>query len=99
MVLLNWTEQAAGDLINIRDFIAKDSPKYSTIHINRIKAKARLLKDYPKSGKIVHEIDIENMRELIFGNYRIIYRIVNIKQIDILTVFHSARELNSILLL
>ncbi|MBM2816663.1 MAG: hypothetical protein HW421_3425 [Ignavibacteria bacterium] len=39
MVQLNWTEQAANDLINIRGFIAQDSPKYAAIHVNRIKQK------------------------------------------------------------
>jgi mRNA-degrading endonuclease RelE of RelBE toxin-antitoxin system len=35
----------------------------------------------------------ENIRELILGNYRIIYRIISEERIDILTVHHSAKLL------
>jgi len=38
-------------------------------------------------------MDKQNIRELIEGNYRIIYLIINDERIDILTVHHSARDL------
>jgi len=41
----------------------------------------------------VTEISRENIRELIEGNYRIIYKIVAEDQIDILTIHHPARDL------
>ncbi len=93
MARLNWTLHAADDLKNIKDFIAADSPIYSNIYIKKIKSKANKLKDLPLSGRIVPEIGNENIRELIFGNYRIIYKYYNSKRIDILTVFHSSRIL------
>ena len=93
MARLNWTEQAAEDLKNIFDFISIDSPKYAVIHIKRIREKARLIKKQPKIGRIVPEIGNENIRELIFGNYRIIYRIVSQDRLDVLTIYHSARIL------
>lgn len=43
-------------------------------------------------GRIVPEINIENYREIIYGNYRIIYE-YNDKVVNILTVHHSARDL------
>ena len=46
-----------------------------------------------RTGKIVPEINQENIRELIEGSYRIIYKIVENNQIDILTIHHSARDL------
>ena len=39
------------------------------------------------------EINRENIRELIEGNYRIIYKILEENKIDILTIHHSARDL------
>ena len=94
MARLNWTEQAAVDLKNIFEYISVDSPRYAAIHIKRIREKARLLRKQPLLGRIVPEKGNENIRELIFGNYRIIYRIVSQEQIDIITIFHSARILN-----
>ncbi len=95
MASINWTTEAANDLKNIFDFIALDSTYYAAIHIRRIKEKTKILKDNPESGRIVPEVEKDNIRELIFGNYRIIYCIVNNDRIDILTIFHSARILKT----
>jgi hypothetical protein len=42
MARLNWTDQSIEDLINIADFIAKDSFKYSVIQLKRIRERAKL---------------------------------------------------------
>ena len=93
MVRINWTLQSVGDLENIYEFIFKDSPKYAKIQIIRIRDRIKLLKRHPKLGRIVPEIDKENIRELIFGNYRIIYQIKSSNLIEIITVHHSAKLL------
>ena len=94
MVRLNWTNLAIEDLINIAGFISKDSVKYSVIQIKRIRERAKLLKTHPLLGRIVPETNDVSVRELILGNYRIIYRIVSEERIDILTVHHSAKILH-----
>lgn len=93
MVRLNWTDQSIDDLINIGEFIAKDSPKYSVIQVKRIRERAKILRDQPLVGRIVPETENESVRELIIGSYRIIYRIVSEKRIDILTIHHSSKSL------
>ena len=93
MAYINWTEQSIEDLINIADFIGKDSIKYSKIQIKRIRERARLLRDHPYLGRIVPEYENESIRELILGNYRIIHRIISKERIDILAVHHSAKRL------
>ena len=94
MVRINWTFQARDDLRNIADYISRDSKRYAKLQVVRLKNKTHQLKSHIRIGRIVPEIDIENIRELIEGNYRIIYKIVSEKQIDILTVHHSARDLS-----
>ena len=94
MAGLNWTDQSIIDLVNIADFIARDSVRYAKITADRIRVAARQLKTYPLSGRKVPETDIESIRELILGNYRIIYSIISKDQIDILTVYHSAKCLD-----
>tara|TARA_R100000935_G_scaffold11996_1_gene23752 strand:- start:304 stop:501 length:198 start_codon:yes stop_codon:yes gene_type:complete len=59
----------------------------------RIRQWTKILTSEIYSGKIVSERDKQSIRELIEGNYRIIYLIVNKERIDILTVHHSARDL------
>ncbi len=93
MVRLNWTFQAKDDLKAIAEYISRDSKRYAKLQVIRIKNRTRILKTQVRSGKIVPEINKENIRELIEGNYRIIYKTVKDNRIDILTIHHSARDL------
>ncbi len=93
MVKLIWTDQAITDLGDIGDYIAENSEKYAKLTVKKLFERPEILKTYPQAGRIVPEKNEENLRELIEGNYRIIYEIVSADQIDILTVYHSARDL------
>ncbi|WP_034260467.1 type II toxin-antitoxin system RelE/ParE family toxin [Altibacter lentus] len=93
MVRINWTLQATTDLKNIAEYISKDSKKYARFQVIRIKSRTKVLKSRSYAGKIVPEIEKQNIRELIEGNYRIIYKVVDNDRIDILTIHHSARDL------
>ena len=48
---------------------------------------------FPCSGQIVRELGREEIRELLKGNYRIVYRVAE-DRVEILTVYHSARLLD-----
>ena len=91
MVRLNWTDQAIKDLNKIAEYIAIDSQRYAKVQIKRIRTKAQTLTQFPMSGRIVPEINRDDVRELILGNYRIIYKKVSANRIDILTIHHGAR--------
>jgi addiction module RelE/StbE family toxin len=94
MVQINWTRQATGDLKSIAEYISRDSVQYAKLQVLRIKARTKILKSHQKIGRKVPEFERPEIRELIEGNYRIIYKIVSPSQIDILTVHHSARDLS-----
>ena len=94
MVQVKWTLLAVDDLRSIFDYIARDSKQYAKIQVIRLRARTKILKTYPFSGKLVPEYNDENYRELDEGNYRIIYKIVNPKRVDVLTIHHAARDLN-----
>ncbi len=94
MVQINWTIQSKEDLQSIAEYISRDSKTYAKRHVKRIKNRVQILRKLPQSGVIVHEFNDTSIRELIFGNYRIIYKIVNPKRLDIITVHHSARDLS-----
>ena len=93
MVQINWTLQATSDLKDIAEYISKDSKKYAKLQIVRIRFRTKILSSQIYSGKMVLEIGNQNIRELIGGNYRIIYKVVNNSRIDILTIHHTARDL------
>lgn len=94
MVQINWTFQAKNDLQDIAGYISKDSKRYARLQIIRITTRTKILKSQIYSGKIVEEIGQQDIRELIEGNYRIIYKIINPGRADILTIHHSARDLH-----
>ena len=91
MVSLIWHPKALDDLKVITQFISRDSPMYGKLVTKKIKDAATRLKDFPLMGRIVPEINIKSVRELIIQKYRIIYQ-VNKQQIIILAVLHSAQE-------
>jgi len=93
MVRLNWTIQAVNDLKDIVEYISKDSERYANLVVKRIHNKAKMLKIQPESGRMVAEFERKDIKELLDGNYRIIYQKVNESQIDVLTIHHSARRL------
>ena len=94
MVQVNWTFQAKDDLKSIAEYIGRDSKKYAKIQVLRIGERTKILKSHIEVGKVVPELENETIREIIEGNYRIIYRVVLDGRADILTVHHSARDLD-----
>ena len=94
MVQIRFLLVAKNDLKDIYDYIALDSKKYAKYQVEKIKNKTEILKSQIEIGKIVEEIGNPKIRELIEGNYRIIYRIVDKKTIHILMIHHSARDLS-----
>ena len=93
MVKIRWTELSVDDLKSIRDYIAQDSVRYASITINRIYDRAQILSRQPLSGRIVPEFDDPKIRELIIGNYRLVYLIINEESVEILRIYNSARLL------
>lgn len=84
---LRWTASAVSDLEDIRDYIAKDSEFYALRLLEKIFQAVERLNFFPESGRVVPEVDLKNIREIILLNYRVIYKIDK-DFIYILTVIH-----------
>ena len=87
-----WTALALERIIDIADYIAEDNPRAAANLVTAIFNRVQALEDFPKSGRVVPEIGRYNIREIIHGNYRIIYR-SDSNQIAILTVRHQKQVL------
>ncbi|MDP2277680.1 MAG: type II toxin-antitoxin system RelE/ParE family toxin, partial [Nitrospirota bacterium] len=87
-----WTPQSLDDVESITNFIARDSPCYAGIFTVKVFEAVERLELFSESGRIVPELNRKEIREVIMGNYRIIYRIKE-EIVEILTVYHSARLL------
>lgn len=95
MVKLIWTDQAIDNLDEIGTYIAINSERYAKLTLKKLHERVDILKAFPLAGRIVPEKNEESVRELIEGNYRIIYEISPDKIIYILAVYHSARNLKN----
>ena len=89
---LRWTGPALKDLDQIRRFIAEDNIRAARRWTQQLRARARKVADMPYSGRIVPEVGSEDIREIIEGNYRIIYQVTE-KAIVVLTVLEGHRLL------
>ncbi len=94
MAEVRWTPQALDDLDSICLFIARDAPQVAVVLASRAFHATDRLANYPLSGRVVPELGIENMREIIFGNYRLIYRVQG-DEVQILTMHHGAQLLDA----
>lgn len=93
MEKLRWLEEAIEDLNQIYNFISQDSVYYAIKMTEEILKKAENLKRLPYIGRKIMGINNENIREVIYKSYRIIYKIDS-NTILILRVWHSARLLS-----
>jgi plasmid stabilization system protein ParE len=91
---LVWTEPAVIDLESIRDYISKDSEYYASLFIERIIIAVEKIALFPQLGREVPEYKTNNIREVLFYNYRLIYEIKD-NEIFILTIVHGARDLSN----
>jgi len=93
MVQIRWLKEAKEDLKSVFDYISTDSVRYAKFQVEKIKNKVEILKLHPLAGKTLEEHDNPDLREIIEGEYRIIYKVINTKLIHILLVHHGARSL------
>ncbi|MHC9542646.1 MAG: type II toxin-antitoxin system RelE/ParE family toxin [Vulcanimicrobiota bacterium] len=95
-----WTEIALSDMKSLVLFISRDSNHYAKVFSDRIFSISDSLCDYPERGRVVPELDNQEIREILCGQYRLIYRIrKTIKKIEILAVIHGSmvRDLSFLL--
>ena len=90
---VRWTPQAADDLEAVTDFIAADSPHYAKLFAMDVLKAVERLAVFANSGRVVPEASDPLVREILLGNYRIVYR-VRETAAEILTVYHGARLLD-----
>ncbi|EQA35496.1 addiction module toxin, RelE/StbE family [Leptospira inadai serovar Lyme str. 10] len=90
---ITWSHRAKSDLQDIYDYISKDSEVYALSVVNKIIDIVENIPIFPLMGRIVPEFNIENLRERLSGNYRIVYKVSNSRNIEIVTIHHSARLL------
>lgn len=86
-----WTEKAVEQIEQIGVFIEKDSPFQANRVVRLIVHETRRLKEYPRIGKMIPELQDDRYREIRIFSYRILYRILDERTIAIVGVVHGQR--------
>lgn len=85
-----WTDAARQDMVDNGDSMALRSPGAAARFVSQLFDRTEILGTSPLAGRMVPELGRKDVRELIQGNYRIVYRLSD-DSIQILTVFEGYR--------
>ena len=88
----SWSPLVVDRASEIAEYIAQDNPDAAETWINAVFKKVEELSTFPDSGRVVPKTHISAIRELIYGNYRIVYRLEE-KRISVLTARHGKQIL------
>jgi len=91
---IKWTGSARQDLIEIGDYIALRAPGIAGRFVEELFDRTAMLAEVPQPGRIVPEFGDSNIRELIHGNYRIVYRLFE-EIVQVLAVVEGHRLLKT----
>jgi len=92
MAQVIWTQTATEELADIADYLESYSEKYARLTVQRFYERVGQLASFPEMGRIIPELDRSNYRELVEGNYRLMYEILSDDIILIQRVLHQARD-------
>ncbi len=94
-VKIKWSPRAAAHLTDICDYIAEDSKVYARIFSQKVLALIKEISQFPQSGRVVPEYQDKNLRERIYGSYRIVYRVKK-EVLEVVAICHGARLLKNV---
>ena len=93
--LIRWSPRAVLNFEDICNYIGKDSEYYAKLFAKRVNAVIKAIPQYPQAGRVVPEYGDKNLRERIYENYRIVYRLKD-EVIEIVCICHGAKPLENI---
>jgi len=89
-----WTDPAIDDVVEIAEFIGRDSFRYASETVSSRHHAVARLEEFPESGRILPELGLTEIREVIIENYRIVYMETS-KVCFVLAVVHVKQDMLS----
>ena len=89
---IEWSDAATCQLMAVRDYLGKSSPRYARRLVGKILDSVVILDRMPYFGAEVPEYGSPQIREIFYDPYRIIYR-VRPDKVQIVSVIHARRQL------
>lgn len=81
---VEWSPLALERAEDIAQHIAQGNPDAAVRWVIELFDTVDRLADFPESGRIVPEVGIRRIREVIFGAYRVVYSVK--EKVEVLTV-------------
>lgn len=88
---ITWLPRAIQRASEIARHIAQDDAEAATRWVDGLFETTAILVDHPYAGRMVPELGREEIRELLYHSYRIVYKVES-KRIGVLTVRHARRS-------
>lgn len=93
MATVRWTAQARADVEALSDYYRTVAASYAEAFEEQLFEATRRLEAFPRSGRMIPEMGEEQLREVLYRNYRIMYYVDEAgEDIEILSVLHSAQQ-------
>lgn len=90
--MVTWLPQAQLHLRNIYRHIARDSASTAQQIVNDLTERTRPLAEFPFTGKVVPEVNDDNLREVHAHAWRILYQ-VRQRNVYVIAVLHKRQQL------
>ena len=97
MAELVWTMEAVRCLEEIREYIIHDNPTAAQSVVSGLYTKVQSLKEQIRLGHLFDSISDHEVRELLYGHFRIPYLIESQNRVHILGIYHSAMDIDRIM--
>lgn len=85
-----WTDSAIEHLGAVYRYVAETSSEYALRVVDRLTKRSQQIALFPLSGRVLPEMNVPQIREVVEGPYRIIYHIKP-DRIEVLAVIHGAQ--------
>ena len=95
--MINWSPRGKRRLLDCMRHIAEQSQDWPTV-INwrdRVYEAVEHLEDFPESGVVVRELNHADIRQVVIGDYRVIYRVQR-RKTEVISVRHCRFMIRSI---
>ena len=92
MASVRWTVGARDDLRRVIEYVSINSTAYAAALADRMLSAVERLEAYPRLGRVVPEYEDQAIREIIVGNYRVVYGLTD-DDVAIVSVVHGSRSL------
>ena len=75
MARVSWSDTAVGHLRQLVGKIRREDPRTAEKWAAKLLDAPDILADHPRIGPVVEEFELDHLRELVVGSFRVVYTV------------------------